>query len=205
VRDAEPGRRQYVRLAAGLGTGALAGLAGCAGENGGGADGEAGDGPTPTSGSTPTPTRTATGAPTASPEPTATPVHADYETTEIRAVTPDDELLGTVTAAIADTSDLRYLGLSDTESLPEDRGMLFVYDDAENRSFVMRRMDFGIDIVYAGPDGEITEIHHAEAPGPDEDGNDQRYPGWGQYVLEVNLDWTTERGVEAGDRLAFDL
>ncbi len=120
-------------------------------------------------------------------------------------MTADGETLGAVAAAIADTSELRRLGLSDTESLPEDRGMLFVFGGVGDRNFVMRRMDFGIDIVYADADGTITKIHHAEAPGPNEDGNDQRYPGRGQYVLEVNYDWTTERGVEAGDVLQFEL
>jgi uncharacterized membrane protein (UPF0127 family) len=100
---------------------------------------------------------------------------------------------------------LRYTGLSDTESLPEDRGMLFVFETADSHTFVMREMDFPIDIVYADVDGTITSIHHAPEPGPDEDGNDQEYPGFGQYVLEVNYDWTTDRGIETGDRLVFEL
>ena len=132
-------------------------------------------------------------------------VHEDYETTEVRVVTPDGDECGSVTAAIADTSELRYLGLSDTESLPADRGMLFVYESVRERTFVMREMDFGIDIVYADADGRITEIHHAPAPGPDEDGEEQRYPGRGQYVLEVNYEWTTEHDVSEGDVLEFDL
>ncbi|WP_247728282.1 DUF192 domain-containing protein [Halovivax limisalsi] len=128
-------------------------------------------------------------------------IHAGYETTEV-VVTDDDGIeLGSVTAAIADTRDLRYLGLSDTESLPEDRGMLFVYDSVADRTFVMREMDFGIDIVYADADGQITAIHHAPAPGPDEDGESMRYPGRGQYVLEVNYEWTAERGIEVGHSL----
>lgn len=131
-------------------------------------------------------------------------VHTDYETVEVRVETVEGEFLGTVTAAIADTSDLRYLGLSDTEYLPEDRGMLFIYGSTDNRTFVMRDMDFGIDIIYANSEGVITSIHHAEAPGPTEDGNDQRYPGRGQYVLEVNEDWTTERDVEEGDVLVSE-
>ncbi|WP_290810116.1 DUF192 domain-containing protein [Halovivax sp.] len=132
-------------------------------------------------------------------------VHDDYETTEVTVTDPDGDELGSVTAAIVDTPDLRYLGLSDTESLPEDRGMLFVYEDVDDRTFVMREMDFGIDIVYADADGVITEIHHAPEPGPDEDGEDQRYPGRGQYVLEVGYEWTADRGVAEGDRLEFDL
>lgn len=82
--------------------------------------------------------------------------------------------------------------------------MVFVYDSVADRTFVMRRMDFGLDIVYADDTGRITTIHHAPKPGPDENGNRQRYPGRGQYVLEVNFEWTERHGVEAGDVLRFD-
>ena len=131
-------------------------------------------------------------------------IHPGYDTTAVN-VESNGERLGSVTAAIADTGELRYTGLSDTESLPEDRGMLFVFETADSHTFVMREMDFPIDIVYADVDGTITSIHHAPEPGPDEDGNDQEYPGFGQYVLEVNYDWTTDRGIETGDRLVFEL
>ena len=115
-------------------------------------------------------------------------IHEDYETTEVRAVTPDGEELGSVTAAIADTDELLVRGLSDTEDLPEDRGMLFVYEEEDQRQFVMREMDFGIDIVYAAADGTITGLHHAPAPREHEDGSRQVYVGRGQYVLEFELD-----------------
>ncbi len=132
-------------------------------------------------------------------------IHEEYEKTVVTVQSQDGETLGSVTAAIADTGDLRYTGLSDTESLPDDRGMLFVFEEEQDLTFVMREMDFPIDIVYADSDGVVTSIHHAEAPGPDEDGENFEYPGRGQYVLEVNRDWTTEHGVETGDRLVFDL
>jgi uncharacterized membrane protein (UPF0127 family) len=179
-----------LRTAVGLG---VVGLAGCLG---GRSDGSETTASTTTEATT---TATTTEATT-----TAT-VHADYETTTVDARTSEGDLLGSVTAAIADTPDLRYLGLSDTESLPADRGMLFVFEEMRSLTFVMRRMDFPIDIVYADAEGVITGIHHAPAPEPGEDGNDQRYPGEGRYVLEVNLDWTTDHGVEAGDVLDFEL
>lgn len=135
----------------------------------------------------------------------ATPVFPEYETVEVRVTTPDGDLLGSVSAAVADTPELRYRGLSDTERLPSDYGMLFVYDEVSDHTFVMREMDFGIDIVYADGDGSITRIHHAPEPDPDEDGSEQTYPGRGQYVLEVDYHWTTDQGVEEGDVLAFDL
>jgi uncharacterized membrane protein (UPF0127 family) len=168
-------------------------------------------GPTPTGALAATATGTPTATPTGTPAATATEpgtteaVFPGYETTDVRVTTPGGEALGSVTAAVADTGELRYTGLSETESLPEDMGMLFVYDEVGSHTYVMRDMDFGLDIVYADDEGAITEVHYAPAPGPNEDGEDQTYPGRGQYVLEVNKGWTTERGVETGDVLRFDL
>lgn len=125
----------------------------------------------------------------------------DYDMTNVRVQSSDGSTLGWVRAAIADTRDKQITGLSDTDSLPEQYGMLFVYSDVDDRRFVMREMDFGIDIIYADNEGVITTIHHAEKPGPDEDGSNQVYPGRGQYVLEVNYHWTTARDVTVGDSL----
>lgn len=132
------------------------------------------------------------------------PIHEDYETRDVSVETADGDVLGSVTAAVADTDDLRRTGLSDTDSLPEDRGMLFVHGSVRDLSYWMLEMDFGIDIVFADADGVITGIHHAPAPDPDEDGTDQTYSGRGKYVLEVTYRWTEGRDVEAGDVLVFD-
>jgi len=134
----------------------------------------------------------------------ASPIHAGYDTRDVVVETAAGDRLGAVTAAVADTRALRYTGLSDTSSLPEDRGMLFVHERERGLTYVMRQMDFGIDIVFADADRVITEIHHAPAPGPDEDGESQRYPGRGKYVLEVGYEWTTARDVTVGDVLRFD-
>lgn len=134
------------------------------------------------------------------------PAASGYEHTEVTVVDADsDEVLGRVDAAVADTFSKRYVGLSDTESLDDDQGMLFVHDGVAERTYVMREMEFGLDIVFVDSDGTITEIHEAPAPTPDEDGNDQQYTGTGQYVLEVNRGWTDERSVEVGDRLVFEV
>ncbi|PSP18381.1 DUF192 domain-containing protein [Halobacteriales archaeon QH_10_67_13] len=131
--------------------------------------------------------------------------YADYRTTEL-AIHSDAPTDPTVLAAIADTSQTRYRGLSDAAALPDGAGMLFVFArERENLTFVMREMDFGIDIVYADADGVITRIHHAPAPGPDENGNQQQYPGAGKYVLEVPRFWTSRNLVETGDRMIFEL
>lgn len=134
-------------------------------------------------------------------------VHEEYEETAVEVVSPEGEQLGSVTAAVADTNSTRYLGLSNTDCLPPDRGMLFVYQEPQPLTFVMRNMDFGIDIVHIDGNGVITSIQHADPPGEGESGEEPKhqYPGTGQFVLEVNYDWTTEYGVETGDVVEFDL
>lgn len=134
-------------------------------------------------------------------------VHEGYAETRVGVTTPDGETLGSVTAAVADTGETRQTGLSETACLPPDRGMLFVYGDSQALNFWMIDMSFGLDIVYVDDEGVITSIHHADAPGPGESGTEEhhQYPGTGQYVLEVTEHWTTERGIEAGDVVRFDL
>ncbi len=83
--------------------------------------------------------------------------------------------------------------------------MLFVYDSVSPRTFVMRRMSFPLDMIFADDRGEITVVHEAPAPGPNEDGNDIERTGRAQYILEVNRGWSVERGVGEGDVLEFEL
>ncbi|MEF8778461.1 MAG: DUF192 domain-containing protein [Natronomonas sp.] len=134
------------------------------------------------------------------------PIDTDYEHTTVTVMDNETgEELGQVEAAIADTRSKRYLGLSATDHLPENRGMLFVHGFSDDHTYVMREMSFGIDIVFIDADRVITTIHEAPEPGPGEDGNDQRYSGEARYVLEVNRGWTTDHGVEVGDEAAFEL
>jgi uncharacterized protein len=132
-------------------------------------------------------------------------VHAEYPSTDVSVITFEGDILGEVTAALPDTPELHQIGLSETEELPEDRGMLFAYETVDERTFAMPDMSFGIDIVFADDEGAITDVFHAPKPGPDEDGAEQTYTGRGQYVLEVVYEWTAERGIEEGHFLSFTL
>jgi uncharacterized membrane protein (UPF0127 family) len=136
--------------------------------------------------------------------PTASPTEGRYDHATVTVVDENGTELGTVRVAVADTPEKRYTGLSKTESLPADRGMLFTYDRQGSHTYVMRDMSFGIDIVYVDANGTIRTIHHAPEPAEGEDGEDQRYPGEGRYVLEVNYEWTTRHGVEPGDRVVIE-
>lgn len=127
-----------------------------------------------------------------------------YEHATVRFVDGNGTVLGVVRVAVAETRAQKYTGLSETDSLPPDRGMLFPYDRERDLTYVMRNMSFGIDIVYVAANGTVTRIHHAPEPPEDASGEDYRYPGRGKYVIEVNYGWTTRHGVEVGDRVVIE-
>ncbi|WP_336345329.1 DUF192 domain-containing protein [Halalkalicoccus ordinarius] len=116
-------------------------------------------------------------------------------------ITDGDEELAVVDSEVADGSRERYTGLSDHESLAEDEGMLFVFENEDERSFVMRDMAFPLDILFIDADGRITTIHEA----PTEEGSDlTSYRGEAKWVLEVNYGYADERGIEEGDRVDIE-
>ncbi|WP_255193057.1 DUF192 domain-containing protein [Natronobeatus ordinarius] len=123
---------------------------------------------------------------------------------EVRIVGDDGATKATVDAEVADTPRERYVGLSDHDSLEPGEGMLFVHATEGERTYVMRDMDFDIDIIFVGADGEITTIHHARAPGPSEDGEDLRYTGQAKWVLEVPAGTVEEAEIEVGDEIRID-
>lgn len=105
----------------------------------------------------------------------------------------------TVDVRIADTPAKRQIGLSRTDRLENDTGMLFVHDESGAKSYVMRNMSIGIDIIFVGADGRITEIYSARPPPND----DVPYTGRGLYVLEVSRGWADTAGVEVGDTVTI--
>ncbi|WP_423751098.1 DUF192 domain-containing protein [Salinirarus marinus] len=122
-----------------------------------------------------------------------------YERTTVTFVDENGTELAAVQVRVADTLAKRYTGLSDTESLDDGEGMLFVHDSEGTHAYVMRKMDFPLDIVFVDASGTVTAVHHA--PLPAGDGGLKRYRGRGKYVVEVPMGYTNETGIDVGDRM----
>ncbi|WP_336035121.1 DUF192 domain-containing protein [Halobacterium yunchengense] len=153
-------------------------------------------------GATTEPTVTTT-TPTAEPTTEATSDAATtVERPRVVVLDETDERLGAVTVELAENASERYTGLSEHDSLGANEGMLFVYGGEDERTYVMRNMSFDIDMVFVGADGRINEIHHATVEADDDDLTG--YEGSAKWVLEVPYDWTTEHGVEVGDRIRVE-
>ncbi|MFB6152982.1 MAG: DUF192 domain-containing protein [Halodesulfurarchaeum sp.] len=163
---------------------------------------ESGGTPTVSAGGSPTTVVTSNGPagtdhpPTeTTPRPTASPT--EYPAT-VQILAPNGSVKGTVRVRIADEPEEHYRGLSATESMPSDAGMLFVFEREATRTFVMREMDFPLDMLFIGADGRITRIYHAPV---ENDSDLTRYSGRAKWVLEVNRGWASAHNVSTGDRV----
>ena len=139
----------------------------------------------------------------------------DDRTTESEPTTDDENVTATfvvedgesptVTLEVANTSEERKEGLMHRQSLPENHGMLFVYDDADQRSFWMKNTYVPLDIIFVAPNGTVLNVEHA-TPGPEDDGelDSYRSDGDAQYVVELERGFANRTGVEAGTELKFN-
>ncbi|WP_256685072.1 DUF192 domain-containing protein [Halococcus qingdaonensis] len=128
----------------------------------------------------------------------------EYDHAEIMITNNCSQELGTVDVRIAESRQQKIVGLSETATLRNGSGMLFPYDESGDHTYVMRGMDFPLDIVFIGDDGRINAIESAPAPGPNQDGNDIQRTGTGKYVLEVPRGWMESHGIDVGHRVTVD-
>jgi len=121
------------------------------------------------------------------------------ERTTVAFLDENGTTLANANVAVADSPSERYTGLSDTEELGPNEGMLFVHPSEDTHTYVMREMAFPIDILFVDAEGRITTIHHAELP--EEDEELQGYSGRGKYVVELPYGFTNRTGITVGDRV----
>ncbi len=106
---------------------------------------------------------------------------------------------------VADTLASQTRGLSGRETLAQDRGMLFVYDDVEVRNFWMKDMRFPLDVLWIA-DNKVAGMEE-HIPFESEDGSVVRFKSdvSADMVLEVNSGWIAEHGVKTGDAVKLDM
>ena len=129
----------------------------------------------------------------------------DIEQAQITITDENGDTLASITASVADTPSELYQGLSGTESLPDGTGMLFVFGAEGRRTFVMRGMNYPLDMIFIGADSRITTIYHAPLPSQTPQGGLTGYHGLARWVIEVPLGYTSAHGISVGDRVTISL
>ena len=96
---------------------------------------------------------------------------------------------------IADTHEKQEKGLMGRESLPENQGMLFIYDEPQDLSYWMKNTLISLDIIFIDDDMEVVSVKQGQ-PMSEEPITENDV----QYVLEVN----SNSGIEEGDQLVIE-
>jgi len=92
------------------------------------------------------------------------------------------------------------LGLMFRESLEQDRGMLFIFENTDFHCFHMKNTFIPLDIAFINEEGIIESIKELDPLNPI-----PVYPdGDIRYAIEVNRGWFAENGVEVGDIILED-
>jgi uncharacterized protein len=92
----------------------------------------------------------------------------------------------------------RTKGLSDRPSLPEESGMLFIFNNPGNYGFWMKDMNFSIDIIWIS---NSTVVGYEKNVEPEGNFPSQTYfpPVPVTEVLEINAGLVDRLGIEVGD------
>ena len=99
---------------------------------------------------------------------------------------------------IAETEEERETGLSKTEKLDQDSGMLFVIPDGQSQvAFTMEDMSYDLDLIFINEDDEVYDVQYGKAGSKDPIISTSE--DIVKYVLEVN----PNSGIKIGDELEF--
>ncbi len=106
---------------------------------------------------------------------------------------------------LATTQKEMTIGLMNRTSLPENRGMLFIFDEEGVYKFWMKNTLIPLDMIWLDDKGKIIYIEKNAPPC-----NTSTCPGFGpesssKYVLEVNGGYTERHKINVGDKARINI
>jgi uncharacterized membrane protein (UPF0127 family) len=101
---------------------------------------------------------------------------------------------------IADNEDKAEQGLMYRKSMEEDRGMLFIFQKAEDHSFWMKNTLMSLDIIFIDSSKRILNMYKNTTIR-----STKSLPSLGPvlYVVEVIAGFTDKFGIKEGDKIRF--
>lgn len=101
---------------------------------------------------------------------------------------------------IADTDFDIQTGLMYRDSMEKDQGMLFVFEDNEDRFFYMKNTKIPLDLIYISANKKIVSFQKNAKPF-DESSLPSNAPA--KYVLEINTGLVDQHSILVGDSISF--
>jgi uncharacterized membrane protein (UPF0127 family) len=102
-----------------------------------------------------------------------------------------------VRAELANTDEARMTGLMFRDNLPENSGMLFVYEHDGSYAMWMKNTYIPLSVAFIDRRGVILNIEDMEPQTLDSHGS----AGAARYSLEMNQGWFKKRGIKKGDKV----
>jgi uncharacterized membrane protein (UPF0127 family) len=121
-------------------------------------------------------------------------------TATVTFIEQSNEDVISVRAAVADDDDSRSEGLMNVHNLPDDAGMIFIFDDEAPRSFWMANSPISLDILFVNSEMEIVRIHRNTPPYSHENIVSEA-PA--KYVVEVNAGFTLNHDIREGMKISY--
>jgi hypothetical protein len=103
---------------------------------------------------------------------------------------------------VADSPEERMLGLFFMKTLPEDRGMVFIFEEGEPLRLWTRGYRFPIDLVWLDREFQVVSYHEGispceKDPCPTYSPEDGKAP----YAIAIAMGQIRQQGLAKGDRL----
>ena len=98
---------------------------------------------------------------------------------------------------LAQTPEQRQIGLMWRKDLPQNEGMLFIFEQPSVQCFWMRNTLTALTAAFLDDDGTIVNL--ADMKPQSDDSHCSTKPV--RYVLEMNQGWFKKRGIQAGFKL----
>src|SRR3989344_9654877 len=98
---------------------------------------------------------------------------------------------------VADSPDTQTQGLSNRPSLPENTGMIFIFNEYRRRNFWMKEMQFPIDMIWIS-DTRVVGIEKNVPTPTSSQLLIYTSPEAVNYVVEVNAGWADRHGISVG-------
>lgn len=103
---------------------------------------------------------------------------------------------------LAKTQQEHYTGLSNRKSIPDNFGLLFLFNKKEVKNFLMRDMLFSLDIVFID-DNKIIDIYSNLPFNKDSQNISYKSSGPVDKVLELNSGTCEKNNIKVGNLVKF--
>jgi len=110
------------------------------------------------------------------------------------------QVIRKIEVEVANTYSERMQGMMYRTHMDNDRGMLFIFEEPEHKSFWMKNTILPLDIMFIDSAGVIDTIYRKTTPYSEKSLPSRKRV---QFVVEVNGGWSDKNGVKESDLIEF--